>query len=163
MESVPLASTQAQHLDNQHPAGISGAQKDFSLRYKDALASFVFFFPLPGGLGGFLPGCASILMFSLLRLKGSHILKTRLLRFARRDSERNSGGWGGFIPQRYKRSNPASFSAVARGRSPQSNLRTLKSETASETKIRVRRDKFGVKSEIASPNEKTRFAMDRVG
>jgi len=52
MESVPLASTQAQHLDNQHPAGISGAQKDFSLRYKDALASFVFFFPLPGGLGG---------------------------------------------------------------------------------------------------------------
>jgi len=171
MESVPLASTQAQHLDNQHPAGISGAQKDFSLRYKDALASFVFFFPLPGGLGGFLPGCASILMFSLLRLKGSHILKTRLLRFARRDSERNSGGWGGFIPQRYKRSNPASFSAVARGRSPQSNLRILKKRdclgnenTASQRQIwgekrdcftkrknEVRNGPGGMKNETVSP------------
>jgi hypothetical protein len=63
MESVPLASTQAQHLDNQHPAGISGAQKDFSLRYKDALASFVFFFPLPGGLGGFFQDAPASLCF----------------------------------------------------------------------------------------------------
>ena len=109
-------------------------------------SSVLLFFLFPGGLGDFPQGCAASLCFL------SFTVLSLFLAFS-------LGAWGAFSPQRYERSwrrksadvfsavarnkvtkQPGSFSAVA---SAAKQSHTLKSETASETNIRPRRDKEG--------------------